>query len=93
MEISPSFLSEIETARGYPSAAVLERLAGELEVATSDLSALDMRSKLTDLKLLLEEDPAWGAVFQELVKIGGNKVIAPEKILMNLKAKGNKKSC
>lgn len=87
VEISPSFLSELETAQGYPSTAVLERLAGELGVSATDLNKLDMRSKLSELRSLLENDSGWGPVFEELSRIGRGGKVSPEKILDRLKWK------
>ncbi|WP_411825364.1 helix-turn-helix domain-containing protein [Luteolibacter sp. AS25] len=85
--ISPSFLSELETAQGYPSTAVLERLAGELGVAATEIRKLDMRSKLSELRSLLENDPGWGPVFEELARVGRSGKISPENILLRLKKK------
>lgn len=85
--ISPSFLSELETAQGYPSTAVLERLADELGVAATEIRKLDMRSKLSELRSLLENDSGWGPVFEELCRIGRGGKVSPEKILARLKWK------
>ena len=83
--ISPSFLSEIETAQNYPSPKVLSDIADELGVAADKLRRLDMRSEITELKALLEADPAWGLVFKELVAIGRRGNPGPERVLGKLK--------
>lgn len=83
-EISPSFLSEVETGRSFPSPESLERIAAKLEVSLVSLRKLDGRSKISELKLLLEKDPAWGPAFQIFAKAARNGKIDPEKFLKDL---------
>lgn len=87
IEISPSFLCEIETGRSYPSAEVLGRVAGKLGVAVGSLEKLDARSQLIGLKRLLENDPAWGAVFEEIARSGNDGGLKPFQLLKKLRSK------
>lgn len=86
-EVSPSFLSEIETGRRFPSDAVLERLASELGVSATKLRKLDLRSHLSELRQLLSDQPAWGPVFQQIARAGKRGELDPEELLKWVKRK------
>lgn len=84
VDISPSFLSEIETGRSYPSDPVLERLAEELGVTLAGMRSLDMRSHLSDLRKLLDSDASWGPVFQQIAKKARSGKLSPAELMKRL---------
>jgi transcriptional regulator with XRE-family HTH domain len=86
-DISPSFLSEVETGRSYPSEPVLERLANQLGVTAAGLRKLDLRSHVSELRELLEMDSSWGPVFQQIAKAGRSGKLRPEELLKRLGGK------
>ena len=65
-ELSPSFVSDVENGRRYPSSTRLKRIAKTLGVPVKDLAELDPRITLTLLRGMLERDPAWGPVFRKI---------------------------
>lgn len=82
--ISPSFLSEIENGKNFPSPDTLKILASRLRVSVASLRELDVRSQLSAVKRLIRKDPLWGAVFQKLANAGENGTISPQQMLKNL---------
>lgn len=78
VEISASFLCEIEGGRSYPSTSVLERLASELGVTAGALRKLDLRSHIPPLKDLLRTNPEWGPVFLKIAEQGRLGTLTPE---------------
>ena len=80
-EVSPSFLSEIEGGRSYPSESVLERFAEALKVSAAGLRSLDTRPCLTKLRKVLESEPAWGQAFEKLAAAAAKKKVSPEELI------------
>lgn len=85
--LSPSFLSEIESGRSYPSEPALEALAKEIGVTGAELRELDMRPQLSGLRDLLQADPSWGPVFRQLVDSAKCGSLNPDKLLKKLQGK------
>lgn len=83
-EISPSFLSEIENGKNFPSSETINTIASRLKVSVASLRELDIRSQLTELKRLIEKDSAWGSVFRKLAKAGHDEAITPDQLLKKL---------
>ena len=83
-DISASFVSEIESGRYYPTGPVLEKIAAELKATAADLSKLDNRASLSDLRQLLKADPGWGPVFEVLATGAKNGQLTPAKVLKKL---------
>ena len=77
----------MESGRSYPSDSVLGRLAEELGVSEVSLRKLDMRHHLLELRVLLDQDSAWGPVFEEIAKIGQAGLVSPQDLLGRLKSK------
>jgi transcriptional regulator with XRE-family HTH domain len=86
-EVSPSFVSDLEMGRRFPSPRNLRKLAGALGVAVSDLADLDHRQTLAALKRLLEKDPAWGELFVEIVRAASEDQAKPAGMLKRLKVR------
>lgn len=83
-EVSPSFVSEIESGRRFPSDEVLERLAIELGASAADLRQLDLRFHVSELKELLADNPEWGPVFRKIAQVGRAGKISPKGLLKRL---------
>jgi len=86
-EVSPSFVSDLEMGRRFPSPQNLRKLAGALGVAVADLADLDHRQTLAALKRLLEKDPAWGELFVEIVRAASEDQAKPAGMLKRLKVR------
>lgn len=82
--ISPSFLSEIENGKNFPSPDTLKILASRLTVSVVSLRELDVRSQLAGVKRLIKKDPMWGTVFRKLANAGEKGTISPQEMLKNL---------
>lgn len=80
-EISPSFLSEIETGKNFPSPENLKTIACKLKVSVVSLRELDVRSQMTGLKRLIERDPTWGRALRNLAMAGYKGEISPQQLL------------
>jgi transcriptional regulator with XRE-family HTH domain len=87
VEMSPSFLCEIEAGRSYPSDDLLERIASELGVNAAGLRKLDRRSEIGGLKILIESDPAWGAAFSLIVQGAHEGRLTPSGLFRKLGGK------
>jgi transcriptional regulator with XRE-family HTH domain len=85
--MSPSFLSEIESGKRYPSAELLNRIASELGVSPSGLRKLDRRREISGLKKLLESDPAWGVAFVLIAKTASAGKLTPSGLIRSLGGK------
>lgn len=81
---SAPFLSDIELGRRFPSEDVLQALAKQLGVSTDELSKLDVRSPLADLKRMAQEDPSWGLAFRKVVEQGTKGKLTPEEMIKKL---------
>ena len=87
VEMSPSFLCEIESGRRYPSGELIERIARELGVTAAGLRKLDRRSEIGGLKVLIEADPAWGAAFGLIVEGARDGRLTPSGLIRKLGGK------
>ena len=84
VEMSPSFLCEIESGRRYPSCDLLERIARELGVTSVSLRKLDRRGEIGGLKALIESDPAWGTAFSLIAKGARDGRLTPSGLIRKL---------
>lgn len=83
-DVSHSFINDIEKCRRYPAPAVLDRIAKELGVKTSGLSDLDNRVFLTEMKGLLDANPAWGPAFKKIANAARDGSLTPDDLLKKL---------
>ena len=86
-EISAAHLSDIELGRRYPSEDALVRLSEQLGVDASELSELDTRDSLTDLKRMMNTNPAWGMAYKRMAEDGKSGALTPEEVLRRLTKK------
>jgi transcriptional regulator with XRE-family HTH domain len=85
--MSPSFLSEIESGKRYPSVELLDRIASELGVSHFGLSKLDRRREISGLKRLLESDPSWGSAFVLIAEAAREGKLTPSGLIRKLGGK------
>jgi transcriptional regulator with XRE-family HTH domain len=81
---SAPFLSDIELGRRFPSAEVLEELAKELGVPTEELAQHDVRSPLSALKRLAQQDSSWGLAFRKVAEQSQDGKLTPEELIKRL---------
>lgn len=84
IEKSAPFLSDIEMGRRLPSEDVLHDLAKELHVAYEELSKLDARTPLSELKQMAQENPSWAAAFRKVAEQGKGGKLTPEEMIRKL---------
>jgi transcriptional regulator with XRE-family HTH domain len=72
---SPSFLSDVELGRRFPSEEVLARIAKELKTSVADLKQYDTRPPVEEMKRLSAQNPALGVAFRKIVQM------SPEELL------------
>lgn len=87
VEMSPSFLCEIESGRSYPSADLLQRIACELRVTASGLRKLDRRGEIAGIKELIQSDSAWGTAFSLIVQGARDGSLTPSSLIKKLGGK------
>ncbi|MDE3099496.1 MAG: helix-turn-helix transcriptional regulator [Verrucomicrobiota bacterium] len=91
IKISAPFLSDIELGRRLPSEEVLRALAKELRVAYEELSKLDVRTPLSDLKQMAHENPSWALAFRKVAEQGKGGKLTPEDMIRKLTERKDKK--
>lgn len=89
VNMSPSFLCEIESGRRYPSDDLLERISRELGVKAAALRKLDRRDEIGGLKALIESDPAWGTAFGLIAQGARDGHLTPAGLIKKLGGKPN----
>jgi transcriptional regulator with XRE-family HTH domain len=77
INVTATFLSDIELGKRYPSDEVLKEIAKNLEVPFENLKELDNRVPLKELKKLFDTNPKYGFAFR---KVAENKV-SPEDLI------------
>ena len=77
VEITATFLSDIEKGTRNPSDEVIGKIAKELEIDFDELKKLDNRVPIKELKELFESHPKYGFAFR---KVAESKV-SPEELL------------
>jgi transcriptional regulator with XRE-family HTH domain len=85
--ISGPFLSDIELGRRFPSAEILARLAGALDVSLEDLKKYDTRATLSELKRLVDSDAKLGFAFRMAVEKVKSGELTAEDIIAKLSKK------
>jgi transcriptional regulator with XRE-family HTH domain len=83
-ELSPSFVSDVEHGRRYPSSPRLKRIAKTLNVPVSRLADLDHRVTMALLRGMLDDDPDWGPVFRRIHAAAANDVLTPAALMKKL---------
>jgi transcriptional regulator with XRE-family HTH domain len=83
-ELSPSFVSDIENGRRYPSSPRLKRIAKTLNVPVSRLADLDHRVTMAFLREMLEDDPDWGPVFRRIHAAAADGALVPAALMKKL---------
>ncbi len=67
MDITAAHQSDIELGRRYPSDALLEKFAKELDVPLKELQQFDNRVPVDDIKRIIQADPAFGFALRTVV--------------------------
>ena len=67
-DISPPFLSDIETGKRYPSDETLQSLAKTLKVSIEHLKKYDHRESASDLRRIIANNPRIGLAFRSTVE-------------------------
>jgi len=67
-EISPPFLSDIESGKRYPSEETLQSLAKFLKISAEQLKEYDHRESTSDLRRLIANNPRIGLAFRSTVE-------------------------
>jgi transcriptional regulator with XRE-family HTH domain len=62
IKVSPSFLSEVERNKRYPSDAVQRRIADALGFDVAELKRFDRRVPLDELRRMIEKSPEFSSV-------------------------------
>lgn len=62
--IAPSFLSDIELGRRFPSDDVLTIIAEKLDVEFEELKSLDVRESVSEIRRMVNRDAKWGMAFR-----------------------------
>lgn len=83
-ELSPSFVSDVENGRRYPSLMRLKRIAKTLNVPVSRLADVDHRVTLALLRGMLEDDPDWGPVFRRIHAAAADGALVPAALMKKL---------
>jgi transcriptional regulator with XRE-family HTH domain len=83
-ELSPSFVSDVENGRRFPSSTRLKRIAKTLNVPISRLADLDHRVTLASLRGMLEADPDWGPVFRRIHSAAADGTLGPAALMKKL---------
>lgn len=77
IEITATFLSDIEKGTRHPSDEVLQRIAGEFGDDFEKLKKLDNRVPVKELKELFNSNPKYGFAFRKLAE----SKVSPEDLL------------
>jgi transcriptional regulator with XRE-family HTH domain len=77
IDITATFLSDIEKGTRHPSDEVLEKIAEKLDDSFEKLKELDNRVPIKELKELFNSNPKYGFAFRKLAE---NK-ISPDELL------------
>lgn len=83
-EMSPSFVSDVENGRRYPSRMRLIRIAKTLGIPVSELVDLDPRVTLVLLRGMLEREAEWGPVFRRIHAAAANGGLTPASLMQKL---------
>ncbi len=67
LDLSPSFISDIELGRRYPSEEVLRDIARVLKVSIEELREKDSRPPLEALKKKVANDPHFAVAFRRVI--------------------------
>ena len=86
INVSATFLSDIERGQRHPSDEVLKKIADELGEDFESLKKLDNRVPIKELKELFNSNPNYGFAFR---KVAENK-ISPEELLKLISDKEKK---
>lgn len=77
VEITATFLSDIEKGVRYPSDEVLNKIAAKLEVDFEELKKHDNRVPVKELKELFNSNPKYGFAFRRVAE----SKISPDELL------------
>ncbi len=83
VDITATFLSDIEKGTRHPSDEVLRKIAEELGDNFEELKELDNRVPLKELKELFNSNPKYGFAFRKVVE----KRITPDELLDLIKSR------
>lgn len=68
VDVSAAFLSDVELGRRHPSSETLTKIARTLGKPVAELSTLDTRPAVDEIRRLAASDPAYGFAFRQLVE-------------------------
>lgn len=84
IEITPSFMSDIELGRRYPSDDVLKTIAKHLNVPFEELKSFDVRESLTEIRKMVHEDRRWGLAFRMVEEQAKQQGLTAEEMMKRL---------
>jgi len=83
---SVAYISDLENGFRNPSPEVLADLAKALEVPLVELRVHDRRAPLQEIAALTEKDPAWAAIFRQIVDAAAGGQLTPKSLGALLKS-------
>ena len=86
IDVSASFLSDVELGKRFPKDSTLVLLAEKLGTTAEEMKKYDFRDEADSIKKMMFADPAAGMAFRSIAQSikGGT---SPEEILRRLKIK------
>jgi transcriptional regulator with XRE-family HTH domain len=75
LDVSASFVSDIELGRRYPSDKVLVKIAAILGTSVEELQTYDSRPPVEEIKRLASVDPQYSVAFRQMVDIPAKELI------------------
>lgn len=88
LEVTATFLSDIERNKRHPSESVLEKIARWLDLDFEDLKKLDNRIPIKELKELFDTNNDYGFAFRKLAQ----SRVTPEQLIRLAQEKDEDKS-
>lgn len=77
LNISATFVSDIELGKRYPSDDVLTDMSKVFQVSLSELKSYDTRPPVDELKKIIAGNPAYAFAFRQVME----KRVTPEELL------------
>jgi transcriptional regulator with XRE-family HTH domain len=87
VKVSAVFLSDIELGRRNPSPETLAELAKALKVTTDEFLKYDVRESASDLKRLVERNPAYGFAFRTALNEATKGNLSPDELMRRITKK------
>lgn len=87
VDISPSFMSDIELGRRNPSKEILEKIANKLGTSLNDLELFDKRTTLAEINQLMTTNPRFGIAFRRVLE----EKLSPDELMKIIEDQKKKK--